>query len=331
MCAGIHSEGTPAAHRKPLIASHFAPTFDPMSANVRLRVTRQRRIALSTLILGLVCAAVFLSSLVGLAAGLLPWWLTLALNTGALYASYIVMHDAAHGAVFPTRSGNEWLGRLCTFIINPLFSFPAYRFIHMQHHRFTNERVRDPDMYVAGGNPVSTGLRCLTSDIAYAVYYLRSWNERPRSEQVETVIAAFAGLGALVAVGVLFGPKALVFGWLLPSRLATGLLAFLLAWLPHWPHAVEQRNDLYRASAVRLGWESVMTPLLLFQNFHLVHHVVPSAPFYDARSIWYDNLEFFMSQDPTVKTFPTTKPPPPTVGVPQDKVAPPPRVPRELQ
>jgi len=302
-----------------------------MSHLARLHVTRWHGVAWPTLALGVACITTFLGAVIGEAFGLVSWWVLVVVNSVALYALYIVMHDASHGSVLPSRAGNEWLGRVCVFLINPLFSFPAYRFIHMQHHRFTNERGGDPDMYVAGGNIVSQLVRCLTSDVGYAVYYLRAWGDRSTRERIEAALALLVGVSAMVMVTVLLGPKALIFGWLLPSRLATGALAFALALVPHWPHEIEQRGNLYRASAVFLGWEPIMTPLLLFQNFHLVHHVVPSAPFYQARKIWYDNLEFFMAQDPVVKAFPTTKPPPRPESVDPALIPPAPKVPKELR
>lgn len=296
-----------------------------------MRVARRRDVAWPTIGLAVVCVATFVAAMSAAVLDVVPWWAAFVVNTAALYALYIVMHDASHGAVMPRRAANEWLGRISVFLINPLFSFPAYRFIHMQHHRFTNERRRDPDMYVAGKNVFSQFFRCFTSDVGYTVYYLKSWNDRPVRERVESGLATVVGIAAMVAVAVVLGPEALILGWLLPSRVATGFLAFGLALLPHWPHAVEQRRNLYRASAVRLGWEPIMTPLLLYQNFHLVHHVLPSAPFYQARAIWYDNLEFFMSQNPVVKAFPSTSPPPTPASLANAQVPPPPDIPRELR
>lgn len=284
-----------------------------------------------TIVLAACCVSGFGLCAVGAVIGVLPLWVALIFNSLSLYALYIAMHDAAHGAVFRGRGPNEWLGRISVFLLNPVFSFPAYRFIHMQHHRFTNESSRDPDMYVAGTGVASQFLRCMTADIGYAVYYLRSWRDRPVSERVETGIAVIGGVTAIVLLANFVGLEAVLLVWLVPSRIATGLLAFGLALLPHAPHEVEQRRDLYRASAVLVGWEPVMTPLLLYQNFHLVHHVIPSAPFYQARRIWYDNLEFFMARDPIVRALPSSVPPPTPASLASSQVAPPPKVPRELR
>lgn len=302
-----------------------------MSSNLRLRLTRSRSVAWPTIVLAGCCVSVFGLGFVGAAIGVLPIWAVLILNSLSLYALYIAMHDAAHGAVFRSRVLNEWLGRVSVFLVNPVFSFAAYRFIHMQHHRFTNEARWDPDMYVASSGVVSQFLRCITADVGYAIYYLKSWRDRPVPERVEASIAVIGGVTSIFLLANVVGLETILLAWLVPTRIATGLLAFGLAVLPHSPHEVEQRHDLYRASAVLVGWEPVMTPLLLFQNFHLVHHVVPSAPFYQARRIWYDNLEFFMARDPIVRALPSSVPPPTPASLAKSQIAPPPKVPRELR
>ena len=58
------------------------------------------------------------------------------------------------------------------------------------------------------------------------------------------------------------------------------VLAWWFDWLPH--HGLEdtQSENRYRATRNRVGMEWLLTPLLLSQNYHLVHHLHPSIPFY---------------------------------------------------
>lgn len=37
---------------------------------------------------------------------------------------------------------------------------------------------------------------------------------------------------------------------------------------------------------VRLGWEWLLTPLLQYQNYHLLLHLHPSTPFYNNGRLW---------------------------------------------
>jgi len=46
--------------------------------------------------------------------------------------------------------------------------------------------------------------------------------------------------------------------------------------------------------------EWLLTPVLLYQNYHLVHHLYPTVPFYRYISIWRARLSFHESQNPAV-------------------------------
>jgi fatty acid desaturase len=63
--------------------------------------------------------------------------------------------------------------------------------------------------------------------------------------------------------------------WLLPTRLAVMALAFLFDYVPHRPHQVPARQDAYKATR-NLGrlW---LTPVLLYQNYHLSPPPVPGG------------------------------------------------------
>jgi fatty acid desaturase len=65
-----------------------------------------------------------------------------------------------------------------------------------------------------------------------------------------------------------------LFCWLLPARLAMGLIAFSFSYFPHAPHKVTSREDRFRASNILLF--PGLTLALLYQNYHLY----PGVPFY---------------------------------------------------
>lgn len=46
-------------------------------------------------------------------------------------------------------------------------------------------------------------------------------------------------------------------------------------------------DDSFMASTVRMGWEWLLTPLLVYHNDHLMHHLFPTVPFYKMRDGWY--------------------------------------------
>jgi ring-1,2-phenylacetyl-CoA epoxidase subunit PaaE len=79
-------------------------------------------------------------------------------------------------------------------------------------------------------------------------------------------------------------------------------LAWWFDWLPH--HGLEdtQRDNRYRATRTRVGMEWLFTPLMLSQNYHLVHHLHPSVPFHRYLATWRRNEEAYLERDAAIAT-----------------------------
>ena len=80
------------------------------------------------------------------------------------------------------------------------------------------------------------------------------------------------------------------------------MLAWWFDWLPH--HGLEdtQSENRYRATRNRVGLEWLFTPLMLSQNYHLVHHLHPSIPFYRYLKTWRRNEEAYLERDAAIST-----------------------------
>jgi ring-1,2-phenylacetyl-CoA epoxidase subunit PaaE len=89
---------------------------------------------------------------------------------------------------------------------------------------------------------------------------------------------------------------------LIPGRIALGVLAWWFDWLPHHGLEVTQRKNRYRATRIRIGLEWLLTPVLLYQNYHLVHHLHPSIPFYRYITAWRRNEEAYLQRDAAKRT-----------------------------
>ena len=50
--------------------------------------------------------------------------------------------------------------------------------------------------------------------------------------------------------------------------------------------------------------ERLLTPVLLYQNYHLVHHLHPLIPFYRYIAVWRRNESEYLSGDPELSTRP---------------------------
>lgn len=219
--------------------------------------------------------------------GALPLWLACGLDSLAGYSLFSVVHDSIHRAISSNMRLNDWFGRLALLAVSPMVTLGLFRWGHIQHHRFANG-PRDPDGWLHG--PAwSLPLRWVLIDAWYLRYILdavRGGDKVARKHFKPTLAATAltAGISALI-VWAGYGWPLLVL-YFLPARLTLLLLGFSFFWLPHVPHDTPQELDLHRATTVRLGREWLMTPLLQNQNYHLLHHLYPSAPFYNNGRLW---------------------------------------------
>ena len=72
----------------------------------------------------------------------------------------------------------------------------------------------------------------------------------------------------------------------------------MFVYLPHVPFISTAKENRYRASSNRIGQEWLLTPIMTFQNYHLVHHLYPQAPFYRMIRLWKYQLATHLKQKP---------------------------------
>jgi fatty acid desaturase len=246
---------------------------------VKEKLLAAPRVAWPTLVLLVVALGVWIA---GIAIG--SWSGVLVAALGA-YLAFTPLHEAAHRSLARAGWVNAVAGRLAAV---PLMGpFVAVRYLHLEHHRHTNDPDADPDHWSGRGPAWLRPLRWLTQDLHY--YAMYATRPRPRRERFEAyaTLALFAGIiGVLVALG---HGEAVLFGWVLPARIAIGVLAWAFDYLPHRPHAVTARED--RMHATRPGDPRGVIGRLAFaatlgQSVHLVHHLYPGVPFYRYRRVW---------------------------------------------
>ena len=233
--------------------------------------------------------------------GAWPLLLSIPCNAVACFVLFTVSHEASHSTISTRPGVNLWFGRLSTLLFAPHASFSAWRFIHMQHHRFTNHTDgNDPDHYTNGGPALLRPLRWITVDLQYVPFYLKRIRSRPQSERDEL----FVTLSLLIAAGV--GIVAAGYGvellllYFVPIRLSILLLGWAFDYLPHHELTATPEQDRYRATRNRIGLERLITPLLLYQNYHLVHHLHPVVPFYRYIAVWRRNEDEYLAHDPAL-------------------------------
>ena len=257
-------------------------------------------VAWPTIILLVVSFVIFSLATIAHIEGALPLSWAILFNTIAAYMSFTPAHDASHGSVSANRALNDWVGRLATVLQSPVPFFRAFRYIHMQHHRFTNDKTKDPDLYVGSGPGWLLPLKWTTLDINYLYRYLNPsvFMKRPKSERREMLLALLFAALVLTVISANGWLNYYLLLFLIPGRITAIFLAITFDFLPHYPHQAQAKDQPFQCTSNRVGMEWLLTPVLLFQNYHLVHHLYPTVPFYRYLKIWYARKHYHQSQNP---------------------------------
>jgi len=262
------------------------------------------QIAWPTVILFLACLlGLFCLSWLAMDASI-PFWLASIGNGILIYFLFGVVHDAMHRSVSKISWFNDSLGHISIFFFAPLATFELGRWIHMRHHRFTNDSQHDPDHF---GHKLDwlTPLRWLNIDYYYTLYFLKQEEEHIRRKYLPRLIFQTILIASLILIAAYFGYFfEVIMLFVIPTRISSFLTLGIFVYLPHVPFSHTSMEGEYQASSIRLGWEWLLTPIMAYHNYHLIHHLYPRAPFYRMLMIWHARLDEHLTNDPYfVKTF----------------------------
>ncbi|MBP0483158.1 fatty acid desaturase family protein [Sagittula salina] len=210
----------------------------------------------------------------------------------------ILMHEAAHNALFRSRAWNEWAGTwLCGAPI--LADLASYRHYHLKHHRYT-QTDDDPDLVLSKPFPTTraslrrklirdvtgqTGIRQRAAQIAFA-FRLVGETEGVSSQDLAQ---AFSGpvLGRAALANLLLFALLWVMGawwfwfalWLLPLLTWFQLVLRVRNIAEHG--AVQQCDDPFRNTRTTLAGPLERLLVAPYRvNYHLEHHLVMHVPCY---------------------------------------------------
>ena len=205
----------------------------------------------------------------------------------------VMMHDAAHRALFSDRRVNDWVG-------NWLAAYPiwsnteTYRPYHLQHHAHTWTE-RDPDLKLATPFPISreSFRRKLWRDLSgqTGVKFARFGIKRdlasgPWPEKLASVFGNPRMRGVVIANAALFSLCALAGhplvyllwpgAWLTTNTLVTRIRA--IAEHSMVPDPSDPLNNT--RTTVASWWERLLlAPIGV--NYHLEHHLLMTVPHYN--------------------------------------------------
>lgn len=227
-----------------------------------------------------------------------PFWTCLIANTVLLYLNFTVLHEAAHRNIFGKKKAFKPSENLIGWISGFLLTvpFPVFRQIHLTHHAFTNDPSKDPDYWVEAGTPLRRLLKFMTIIPAYYYHFYRlnfqNQKNKQKNQQRNHMVMGFVFVYALTIFwGGTMGWQYPLLLWWLPAFFASTILAFGFNWLPHHPH---HSMEKYHHTLI-LDFP-FLTPLLMYQNYHLIHHLYPGIPFYLYRQQYLHDRSLLLEQ-----------------------------------
>ncbi|MBE9248767.1 fatty acid desaturase [Dolichospermum sp. LEGE 00240] len=205
-----------------------------------------------------------------------PHWLCFGVNTLALHCSGTVIHDACHQSAHRHRIVNAMLGHCSALIL--AFAFPVFTRVHLQHHGNVNHPKDDPDHYVSTGGPLwLIAVRFLYHEVFF--FQRRLWRNY---ELLEWFISRLIII-TIVYISVQYHFLGYILNfWFIPAFLVGITLGLFFDYLPHRPFV--ERN---RWKNARVYPGKVLNILILGQNYHLIHHLWPSIPWYNYQPAYY--------------------------------------------
>ena len=215
------------------------------------------------------------------------WTLPLLVAHGYVLAFvFCAFHETAHRTAFRTRWLNTALGTLAGLLI--FWPYRNYRVYHWEHHRFTQDAARDPELYFAKPASVGTYLLVLTGvpNLIRRVSDLlrlaggradRPWMAAPERRPLILEARIYLGVYLVVALAsALTGSPMALLVWIAPLLVGQAFLRpYLLA--EHTAcgstrDCLENTRTTRTLALVRLfAWN---------MPYHAEHHAYPAVPFH---------------------------------------------------
>ena len=199
-----------------------------------------------------------------------PDWFCFVSNVIALHLVGTVIHDASHNVAHRNPVMNAVLGHGSALMLG--FSFPVFTRVHMQHHANVNDPNNDPDHFVSTGGPLwLIAPRFFYHEVFF--FKRRLWR---KYELLEWLLGRLAFI-TIVFLAIQNGFLDYIFNFWFSPALVVGLaLGLFFDYLPHRPFA---ERDRWKNA--RVYPNPILNLLIMGQNYHLIHHLWPSIPWYN--------------------------------------------------
>ena len=248
-----------------------------------------------TLLLEVGLFAIFVGATWLTLAGVIPMWLGALANTIFIYSLYTVVHEALHSNISSRTKSLRWVDTVAGVIACvPLWlHYHQHKRQHLQHHAHTNEET-DPDIYAKGSFLAWVFLRAPAALLSYfnPVQQYRDCKRFQCSHRDYVYTSLSFSAYAAIVIGLIaagYGREVL-FLWFVPWWIGQTVMLTFFTWTPHHDHSETGR---YRNTRVSLFPGANF--LLQGQNYHLIHHMIPSIPYYRYKST-FDEMRPILEQ-----------------------------------
>lgn len=234
--------------------------------------------------------------------GRIPMLLGTVINAFFMTQGYTAVHECAHRNMNGRHRHLRWVNDvfgIAGFSFT-LHSFTVHSHVHRLHHAHVNEIGRDTDAWVSEAPNFPTAL--LRALVFYFYTHLHFVKIYPLIAQkrkfliraiLETAIPWVVAIG-LCVIGYW---REVTLLWFIPTLLAFAGVSLFVDWLPH--HEVEKTGP-FGHTLIRVPSKGlrgfVMKWAYNFHNYHLIHHLVPSVPWY-AQERTFAKAEAFLNRE----------------------------------
>ena len=223
-----------------------------------------------------------------------PWYITLIPSTLSTYLSFTPLHDAIHGSVSRVKTINNIPAHLTSiqFFYSP---YSVFRIVHLLHHRYTNDPMRDPDYFSTSRYTILLPLKWIVHLFHYFLHFFHIRSKYPSEWRNLIMWNIFFVAPVVMTMNTLD----FIVLWLLPAHIAITFMVCMFDYIPHKPHKITRKEDIYKCTNVvdsvfsddistsEIPHESGLISLLtLNQSYHSIHHLYPRVPFYKYHGIW---------------------------------------------
>ncbi|MFK7751158.1 MAG: fatty acid desaturase [Sedimentitalea sp.] len=247
---------------------------------------KRHRVEWITLAMIVLCYASWAAVVFGLWT-LAPGWSVLALAVILAFHSSL-SHEALHGHPFAARWANEALMALPVGLAVP---YNRFRDLHLDHHRDANltDPYDDPESnyldpavwsqlarwhrWVLRVNNTLAGRIAIGSAVGQVAFVRDEWQAARRSDRAVWLAWALHLAGVVVVLALIAWAGMAVWAYLISAYLALSLLR-IRTFLEHRAH------EKSRGRSVIIEDRGVLAFLFLNNNFHAVHHMNPTVPWY---------------------------------------------------